>query len=274
MGFLSSIFSGDNEEKLARKLFAKAEKAAMKWPSMEYDQALGVYMNGSIVREYAEKGKLRYKISVLPDLVDREKALALCRAARDPENVRKMQRRFGKKWSDPSAWINLYMVALLPEGEELNNHIKEFWDKKYYVAYYIYRKGLMDICCKTLEDRLTLYDLISRNPEANGEKDSNYSAGTNRFVIEEILGGVSCEERRRQGIQEIAKLLNDPDSKVRNRTQNFLNRKKNEENKKRKEKMKEYLGIYQFMQDELEVQLVDKDNREVRLNDGKIKYKK
>lgn len=256
MGVFDSLFPKDTE-KAARKQFQKEEADAAKWPSRSYSKVLDVYLTGEFNYYYAEKGESRWHLYHFPELIDHEKAIALCRAGADPKNVQKMRSRFGKQWSDPGNELRMYLVGLLPDGPERERLVRNSWNKNYVVAYYVYRMGWVEQYCKTLEDKVTLYDLIANNPQQAAERSNDDNYGVRRWRYEEMLGGVFYKTRRRQGEEEIEKLLKSKKKSERDAAARFVRQKAQERQDRLNEHQQYLLELARFARDELDAEFID-----------------
>ena len=256
MGVFDSLFPKDTE-KAARKQFQKEEADAAKWPSRSYSKVLDVYLTGEFNYYYAEKGESRWHLYHFPELIDHEKAIALCRAGADPKNVQKMRSRFGKQWSDPGDELRMYLVGLLPDGPERERLVRNSWNKNYVVAYYVYRMGWVEQYCKTLEDKVTLYDLIANNPQQAAERSNDDNYGVRRWRYEEMLGGVFYKTRRRQGEEEIEKLLKSKKKSERDAAARFVRQKAQERQDRLNEHQQYLLELARFARDELDAEFID-----------------
>ena len=256
MGLLDSLFPKDTE-KAAWKQFQKEEANAAKWPSRFYSKVLDVYLTGEFNYYYAEQGDSRWHLYHFPELIDHEKAIALCRAGADPKNIKKTRSRMGKVWRDPGEELRLYLVGLLPDGPEREQLIRSKWHNNYTVAYYVYRMGWVDRYCKTLEDKLTLYDLIVNNPPQPADRGDDNNYGVDRWKYEEMLGGVFYKTRRRQGKAESEKLLKSRNKAERDIVSRFVKQKAQERQDKNREDQQYYLELARFARDELDARFFD-----------------
>ena len=254
MGAFDKLFAKDTE-KAALKQFRKEEASAEKWPSMDYYKVLDVYLTGDFRYEYGEDCKVH--VYQFPELIDHEKAIALCRAGADPANVRKMQRWHGKQWSDPGDNLRMYLVGLLPDGPEREKLVSDSWRKNYAVAYYVYRMGWVDQYCKTLEDKLKLYDFVAVSPQQDSEKDDQYNYGIKRWVLEELYGGVHYKTRRRQGQEEITRLLRSENKEERDAAARFVQEKSQERQNQIGYHREYLLELARYARDEMDMRFRD-----------------
>lgn len=111
---------------------------------------MDVYLTGEFIYYYEEKGDSKWCVYHFPDLIDHEKAIALCCAGADPKNVKKCGRVLSRG-RDSGEERQMYLVGLLPDGPEREQLVRSKWHNNYTGAYYVYQIGWMARYCKTLE---------------------------------------------------------------------------------------------------------------------------
>lgn len=151
----------------------------------------------------------------------------------------------------------MYLVGLLPDGSEREQLVHSEWRNNYTVAYYVYRMDWVDRYCKTLEDKLTLYDLIANNPQQVAEHSDDNNYGVRRWKYEEMLGGVFYKTRRRQGEEEIEKLLKSTNKTERDIAARFVKQKAQERQDKINKRQQYLLELARFARDELDAKWMD-----------------
>lgn len=236
------------------------------------DRLLDLYLDGTIYYQ----GQL-YDF---PEKKSYAKAVELIRADEDPENREKMKAKFGRTWGVLDHLS--YLAVLSPDEEERKKIARKKAPVDSSLAYYVYRKGFLEEYFETVDARIkVLFRIAEGTPHLTEERPSSRH-GRFRWEWQEILGEVPCKERKRQALEEIKRLQNSPDPKVRDAAQRAVSAKMNQiAEKKRKEQAaaealwQEQSVLYGFMQDELGVQLVDQEEKKVHLNkDGTVTRKK
>lgn len=274
MGFFGSLFSSksntfDESDEAIRAYFKAKEKLAWKWPSKEWWKAMGVYLDGNLLYEATVKGRYYSKRVELPDLVDHKKVAELCHAAMDPANIRAAQKKF-KNRNDPTGAMRLYLAVISPDEEERDRYRRELVLKNEYLAYYIYKNRLVERYCNSAEDKMKLYYLISKSHPTVNEQEGGYPTGPDRWIRRQLLYWDSCETRRQNGLAELKKMLHSRDPKVKAATAQYLKIQMEKEKQKKAQMEAEYYALYEFAQDELEMQLVDENGKKIKLRNGKV----
>ena len=284
MGIFSKMFSsggGQGPNDPVHKYFAQQEKLAWKWPSKEYGETLGVYLNGTLQYTDGTKdahGGFIYRVEALPDKIDRQKAVELCRAAMDPANVRAMKNKFGNHWGDPHYAILLILAVISPDEEERDRCIRGIMRNNpggllySQMSYYLYYHGLLDKYCPSLQDKLSAYYWISNSKKLYCEERTNWQpAGRQLWERDELCCGVDWETRRSQGMNELKKLLQSDDPQTRTAAADFLQNQFKKEQGEFSAKMKEYYDLCQYMQDELDYKFTDQNGDEIVLKNGRVR---
>lgn len=284
MGIFGKIFStgaDQSQNDPVHKYFAQQEKLAWKWPSKEYGEVLGVYLNGTL--EYTDGtkdvyGSSIYTVENLPDKIDRQKAVELCRAAMDPANVRAMKNKFGKQCDDPHYAILLILADISPDEEERDRCIRGIMQEARgellvsQMSYYLYYHGLLDKYCPSLQEKLLAYYRISNSPKLRCEERSKWQPfGRELWRRDALCCGVNWEKRRCQGREELKKLLRSDDMQIRIAAADFLQEQWKKEQGEFSAKMREYYDICQYMQDELDYKFVDQNGDEMVLENGQVR---
>lgn len=274
MGFLGNLFSSkpdtfDDSDEAIRAYFKEKEKLAWKWPSKEYWKVMGVYLDGNLLYEAIIKDRYYSKRVELPDLIDHKKAAELCHAAMAPANIRAAQKKF-KNRNDPTGAMRLYLAVISPDEEERDRYRRELVLKSEYLAYYIYKNRLVDRYCNSIEDKIKLYYLISKSHPTVNEQEGGYPTGPDRWIKRKLLDLDSCETRRQNGLTELKKMLHSRDPKVKAATAQYLKTQLEKEKQEEAQMKAEYYALYEFAQDELKVQLVDENEKKVKLKNGTI----
>ncbi|XCP85632.1 hypothetical protein ABXS75_02170 [Roseburia hominis] len=280
MGFFGNLFSRQDAADPLHKYFAQQEKLAWKWPCKEYEVTLGVYINGTL--NYTDGtmdsyGGYIYTAEKLPDKIDRQKAIELCRAAMDPVNVRATKNKFGQQWDDPHFAVAIILAVISTDESERDQCIREIIQNSHggllasRLSYYLYYHGLLDKYCPSLREKLQAYYRISQSPALLSEEREGFNpVGLDLWKRDTLYCGVDCKTRRIQGREELKKLLLSGDRQISTATANFLQNQWKSERGDLSSKIAEYYEVCQYMQDELDCKFVDRDGYEVVLENGQV----
>lgn len=263
---------GDTEKgklKKAVKYFHDCEKVCMDCPTAGL---MGAALCGGLLDVYLN-GQLKYDGAVyeLPEEQDYAKAEGLIREGIRPENVRKMNRRYGRQWSDPTTDVEWFLAICGQTREIRDSIIRKYMFTNYPVAYYLYSKGLMDQYCEGPEDRARIFLLLTECKDCTAEENADWDFGMQHWKWQEFYSLTRGDERRKQAREELQDMLNSRDKKTRRAARSVV-----DESKEKRRQEIEALQAYQrelarFSQDELGTQLVDKDGYRVKLHkDGTV----
>lgn len=277
MGIFSGLFKKepdattfDTSDEAIRAYFKKKEELAWQWPSKEYDTALGVYLDGNLLYQQKVNGHYRSAYVTLSDLVDHKKAAELCRAAMDPANVKAMRKKFGRQWGDPSGAMRVCLAVISPDEAERERYLREMVLENNHLAYYVYRNWMVSRYCRTTEEKLRLYDMISCSPRTVSEQEGIQPSGLEHWIKWELYHGDDCNTRRKKGLDELRKMLRSPNPEVKKAAAQCLKAQQEREKLENDAMKAEYYALYEFAQDELRMQLVDQNDKKVKLRNGKI----
>lgn len=271
MSLFGGLFHSDSPDEKAKKEFPKMEKKVWKSPSWDYEEVLDVYLSGSTKMYLNIDGSRQEVIVRLPEFQNREKAVQLIRAALDPSNYR-------SKGKDRPNQLLHPLAILTSDEQERYDLIREiFFGTKSFgkyakpTAWYIYSRGLMDQYCKTVEERVEIFRIITLPGDWFPEEQEKYQYGLYAWRWDEVYNHVSEKERKKQGNQELVKMLHSKDPDVSERTARYLQGKDAEDFRRLKELEKEMLQLYTYAQDELDMQLEDKEGNKLEIRDGVIR---
>lgn len=261
------------KKKKAVKYLRDCEKACADCPTAGLmgeelcGQVLGVYLSG----------QLKYDGTVyeLPEEKSYAKAEALIREGVRPENCRKMRKRYGKQWSDPTTDVEWFLAVCGQSQETRDAIIRKYMFTNYPVAYYLYSKDLLDRYCAGPEDRARIFLLLTGCRACTAETDADADYGMQHWKWQEFYGLTRNEDRQRQAQTELKDMLYARDKKLRRAAEHVV-----EESRQKQRQEREALRTYQqetarFAQDELGMQLVDQEGNRLKMHkDGTVTRQK
>lgn len=271
MSLFGGLFRSDSPDEKAKKEFPKMEKRVWKNPCRDYDEVLDVYLSGS-TKMYLDIDGGRQEVVVrLPEFQNREKAVQLIRAALDPSKCRSAGKDRPNQLMHP-------LAILTSDEQERYNLVREiffgpgsFGQYAKPTAWYIYSRGLMDQYCKTVEERAEIFRIITLPGDWFPEEKKAYQYGMYEWRWNEVYNHVGEEERKKQGNQELVKMLHSKDPDVRERTARYLRGKDAGDFRRLKELEKEMMQLYAYAQDELGMQLEDEEGNKLEIRDNVIR---
>lgn len=281
MGLFGSLFKPETPEEKAKREFPKKEALAWKWPSYRYLDVVGVYLTGSFgIDKPSPRGNYFIGSRIdLPEKKDREKAVKLLRAARDPANMKAAKAKFHID-GDPS-WRAVWILALVtPDEEERERLFRKICFGDYAlrkeVAWYIYSRGLMDTYCRTVEERAKIFEILMEKPRFGEyssivEKDRSFDSGVEAFRWHEIFQEKKEAELQAAGRAGLAAMLRSGDPETAQKTRAYLAAKDAKLAKRFMDLAKEAVAMDTYAQDVLGMQLVNEKGEKVEIRDGVIR---
>lgn len=281
MGLFGDLFGAGTPEEKAKRDFPKMEERVWKWPCHDYMDVLGVYLSGSFgIEKPSPRGNYCIGSRIdLPERRDPEKALKLLRAIHDPANIKAAKAKF-RLDGDPSYRVRYILALVTPDEAERERLFREVCFGNYpyrkEVAWYIHSRGLMDTCCRTVEERAEIYHILMEKPQFDEyssivEREPSYDSGVEAWRWHEIFREKKEAELEAVGRAGLAAMLRSGDPETAEKTRAFLAAKDAKLAKRFLELVKEERALDTYAQDVLGMQLVNKKGERVEIRDGVVR---
>ena len=191
------------------------------------------------------------------------------------ENVRKMQRKYGKQWSNPTTDVEWFLAICGQTQETRDAVIRKYMFTNYPVAYYLYSRDLMDQYCEGPADRARLFLLLTECKDCIAECNESMDFGMQHWKWEEFYGLTRVDERRKQAEAELKNMLTSRDKKTKRAARSVMDESREKKRQEMEELMAYQREITRYAQDELGMQLSDADGNKMKMHkDGTVTRQK